>query len=91
MMSDRDWMLSISEAIGSIKQGQEDLNKKIDAYIERSESRLDNLEHIVFRSNGQPSLVDEIRSIKRGWGAAYTVALLLLNGLATYGIQLWIK
>ena len=90
-MGNSDWELKISEAIGSIKKGQEDLNKKIDAYIERSESRLDNLEHIVFRGNGQPSLVDEIRSIKRGWGAAYTVALLLLNGLATYGIQLWTK
>ena len=90
-MDQQEWQLSVASTLAELKTSQIALHTKLDAYIERSESRLDNLEHIVFRSNGRPSLVDEIRSIKRGWGAAYTVALLLLNGLATYGIQLWTK
>ena len=90
-MGNSDWELKISEAIGSIKKGQEDLNKKIDAYIERSESRLDNLEHIVFRSNGRPSLVDEIRSIKGRWGAVYTVCMLVLQGAIVCSFNYWSK
>jgi hypothetical protein len=84
---DREWQFRITELLAKVETNQTNLHEKIDDHIKKSDARFDKLDKIVI-GNGHKGLAEEVRSIKGKWGAAYSLAMLALNGLMMWVIHL---
>ncbi len=90
MNADKKWQLEVTSLISEIHTNQKNLSEKMDTHISKSDSRFDKLDKIVI-GNGHKGLAEEVRDIKGKWGAAYTIAMLLLQGLTVYGVHILTK
>lgn len=75
--SDREWQIQITALVAEVKTNQDNLDKKIDTYIETSQTRLAELEKSVYGRNESPGLHEEVRDLKGKWAVFYGIGLLI--------------
>lgn len=76
--ADHEWQLQLTALVAEVKANQENMNEKLDEYIESSDRRLNELEDAVYGHN-TPGLKEEVRDLKGKWAAFYGIILLVLS------------
>lgn len=74
---DWEWRLQLTALVAEIKTNQDNLDKKIDAYIEASQTRLVELEGSVYGRKDAPGLHEEVRDLKGKWAIFYGIGILI--------------
>lgn len=83
---DWEWRLQLTALVAEIKTNQDNLDKKIDAYIAASSKRVDDLEHVVY-GNGAEGLAEQVRNLKGKWAVIYGLIIIALSSVAQAGAK----
>jgi len=76
-----EWRLQLTALVAEVKTNQDNLDKKIDTYIESSQQRVDDLEHVVY-GNGSEGLSEQVRNLKGKWAVIYGLIIISLSAVA---------